>query len=667
MISPRASSEIKWVAALLVAGFLISFAAIKVYRAQGNLPRFYQENFGPAVMMTCGHGFTAPSFHQSPPELFAFLRVERNDFDCAMFPATLTPEVVTWNGTWFYLYGTVSLVWRLVGITWTSLDVLSAAMGGIALAALFGLFRLICGRPLAALAALAVSLSPSHLDQVPMLRDFSKAPFVLLAILVLGWLVLRPLGRRAAFALALLYGVIVGLGIGFRSDVIVMLPFGLIVMVLLLPGRFRDAWPRNLMMAAVALLAFVVAGYPPLKGQQTGGCQFHYSLLGLTAPPVRNLNVDTPIYAFGDHFLDTFIDLKVGDYSARVMGQSVPNLCAPEYDRASAEMFFGLARTFPADIVTHAYGSAMTVLRAGFTPPRLERALGRVPYAVLFARPFDRAAYLIGALGPIVTAIAVAVAWSAAPRFGIALTIFVLFLTGYPAIEFESRHFFHLRFIPVWALLLVGRAWLRTRPELRRSRIRSGAIAVAGLLVAMGMTLAMIRWYQRGPMVALYESYLAAPTEPLPTAPASDSIRLVDWRSIDFAPPPGHRSSDMLVITVSAAGCGDSGPLDLRVGYDVDGPGHDVSSVVRVQRGAPGSAPTQVFFPVFSQAHLDHSYLRFSKLETLGRPADCISSVARFADRAALPLWIQAQAPPDWRDRSLFQSLSWRRFIVGPS
>lgn len=652
---------------MLVAGFLISFASIKVYRAEGNLPRFYQENFGPAVMMTCGHGFTAPPFHQSPPELFAFLRVERNDFRCSMFGPTLTPEVVTWNGTWFYLYGTVSLVWRLVGITWTSLDVLSAGMGGIALAALYGLFRLICGRPLAALAALVVSLSPSHLDQVPMLRDFSKAPFVLLAILVLAWLVMRPFSKRHALMLALLYGVIAGIGFGFRSDVIVMLPFGLIVMLLLLPGDLRTTWPRNLLLAGAAVVSFVIAGYPPLKGQQTGGCQFHYSLLGLTAPPVTNLNVDTPIYAFGDHFLDTFIDLKTGDYSARVMAQPVPNLCAPEYDRASAEMFFGLARTFPADLVTHAYGSAMTVLRAGFTPPRLERAVGRVPYAFMIARPLDHLAYLAGALGPVVTAIAVAVAWSVTPRLGIALTIFVLFLTGYPAIEFESRHFFHLRFIPVWALLLIGGAWIRTRPGLRWVTIRRGAIAVVGLLLAMGVSLTAMRWYQHGPMTALFESYLAAPTQPLPMSSASESVRLVDWRSIDFAPPPGHRSSDMLVITVSTAGCGDRGPLNLRIGYDADGPGHDVSSTVQVQRGNTGDVPTRIFFPVFSQAHLDHSYLRFTTLETIGRPADCISGVARFADRAGLPLWIQAQAPPDWRDRPLFQSLAWRRFIVGPS
>jgi len=33
----------------------------------------------------------------------------------------------------------------------------------------------------------------------------------------------------------------------------------------------------------------------------------------------------------------------------------------------------------------------------------------------------------------------------------------------------------------------------------------------------------------------------------------------------------------------------------------------------------------------------------------------CVSSVARFADRQEIPLWIQMQLPPDWRDGPLHQ------------
>ena len=165
------------------------------------------------------------------------------------------------------------------------------------------------------------------------------------------------------------------------------------------------------------------------------------------------------IFDFGNHFLDTFVDLKVGDYANRVLGVEPPNLCAPEYDRASGDLFMRIATTFPADIVTHAYGSVASILRSALPVGFAERLVGQIPWAYVVARPIDVLLNIVGMLLPAVALVAVAVAWSVAPRLGIALTAFILFLTGYPAIEFEARHWFHLRFIPLWAGLAVWASW----------------------------------------------------------------------------------------------------------------------------------------------------------------------------------------------------------------
>jgi hypothetical protein len=114
----------------------------------------------------------------------------------------------------------------------------------------------------------------------------------------------------------------------------------------------------------------------------------------------------------------------------------------------------------------------------------------------------------------------------------------------------------------------------------------------------------------------------------------------------------------MLVVTIDSRGCAAAGPIDLRVGYDADASSHDMTSTVRVRRGAQGSEPTRVYFPVFMQGFLEHTYLRFSHLEVPGGDADCVSAVARFADRKAIPLWIQMQLPPDWRDGPLHQRIA---------
>src|SRR5262249_39647966 len=159
----------------------------------------------------------------------------------------------------------------------------------------------------------------------------------------------------------------------------------------------------------------------------------HYALLGLTTPLVREMGVEPSLYNWGDRETDTFIDLKVGDYAHRMMSRPAPLLCSPAYDEASGQLFARAALTFPADLVTHAYGAALIVLRSGFTIPLLS-----------LLRKSPTLTELAATAGPLATLIAIAVAWSASVRYGVALTGVVLFLCGYPAIQFEYRHWFHL-------------------------------------------------------------------------------------------------------------------------------------------------------------------------------------------------------------------------------
>lgn len=655
-----AIGEALLVGALLVAGGTIAFTSLRAYRATGGQPAFYQGNFGPAVMMACGYGFTGPRLATVPESWRAFFALERNDFDCADLPRPLVVEPVTWNGTWYYLYGATALVWRVTGISWTALDGLSAIFGAVVLAVSYGLFRLAAGRVASALVALLLMLLPSNLTQIPGLRDYSKVPFVLVSVWLLAWLVMRPMRRPATLAMAAVFGAVVGLGYGFRTDLMIMVPFGLAVMAFLLPGRLREVWPRNLMAAGTALLAFLIVGWPPLRGLgTTGGCQFHYSLLGSTSPFTRELALETPLYDFGDIFLDTFVDLKVGDYGSRMMGLPVPNLCAPDYDRASGELFFRLAKTFPADLVARAYGSVLVVLRSGLTIPNVYGPVARIPVLSTLLTWLREQSELTHVLGPLFTAAAIGVAWTAAPRLGIALTLFVLFLAGYPAIEFEPRHWFHLRFIPWWsALLVVGATVTRLRqgcdgwqPEFWRA-----VAPIVAIVLLMAGALGVVRLYQSRSAAALIRGYLAAPTETLPVSPPNGSSVKVDWQPVDVALPPAHRSSDLLVVTIDAAGCAPAGALDVVIRYDRDLVSHDMSSTVTVARGAPAGPPTQLFFPIFAQGHLDHTYLKFAAIDVPNRTTDCISRVARVADRRALPLWLQVQVPPDWAERPLYQT-----------
>ena len=621
--------------ALLVVGFAISFGCVKWLRSAGHQPRFYQENFAPAVMMACGYGFTVPA--ETPPSLTPFLLLQSPTFRCEDLPSDLSPQRVTIHGTWYYLYGTVAAIWRVTGISWTALDGLAAAFGALELLALYGLFRLIVGDWLAIAAAGAVFVAPSNLAQLIMLRDFSKAPFVLGSVWLLAWLILRPMTPRRTIAVAALFGALVGIGYGFRSDLIVMVPFGMVMIAGFLPGQWPASWWRNTGAAGAALLAFVIAGWPPLQGQQTGWCQFHIALLGLTTPRVEQMTVRSPLYAFGDHFLDTLVDLKVGDYADRVLTEPPPLLCSADYDRTSGELFTRMATTFPADLVVHAYGSVVTILRNAFPFGTLERALAFVPGAFVVARPID------AFLGPAAVTAAAGVAWAAAPRLGIALTIFILFLTGYPAIAFEPRHWFHLRFIPLWALLLVWVAWRQRADWPDRAHLRRSLCAVAATVGVMVAALWGIRAVQWSRVSTLVDAYAAAPVETIATNRRSASVLQLDWQPRIYSTPPERRSSELLAITVAPDGCGSTGPVELRMLYDAAFPSHDLTSRMRVFRASGG--PTRVYYPVFTFAIGDIEYLKFRAIEVIAQDADCITEVARVADRGALPLWLQLQVP----------------------
>ena len=261
-----------------------------------------------------------------------------------------------------------------------------------------------------------------------------------------------------------------------------MLPFGAAMMTVLLPGRLSKTWRRNLAAAAAAVVAFAIAGYPPLQGQRTGGCQFHYALLGLTL--TDDMNVQSPMYAFGDHFPDTFVDLKAGDYANRVMAMEPPILCAPAYDEATGDLFFRIAADFPGG-----HRHPRIRLRADDPARRIAARTASSVWSAAFpafpAGPHRWIEYCstVAPLIPLAAVGAVAVAWSLAPRLGIALTAFVLFLTGYPAIQFETRHWFHLRFLSLWMVLALWAAWRHGRGKWTAAALRRGSCRQRRLLV----------------------------------------------------------------------------------------------------------------------------------------------------------------------------------------
>lgn len=655
---------------ILVAGMLflvstgLAITALRDFRADGAREYFYQENFGPAVMMACGHGFGLAA--SPPPSLAAFLNQQTGSFSCDDLANTTTviPVEAAAHANWYYLYYATAAVWRVTGVSWGAVDYLAALLCGAATSILFGLFRLVSGRTIAAVLAMVLTLAPPNLLQLLSVRDYSKAPFVLGALLTLAILLVRPMRAAATVAMAGLYGVIIAVGYGFRGDLAVMLPLGAGAILLWLPGAWRQHALRNVGAAIAVVLAFGITALPVLRGLDRGGCQFHVALLGLTTPLTNDLALASPIYRFGDHLTDTFAILKTGDYATRVLGAEVPPYCQQVYDVASGQLYFQMLSTFPADFAARALASALFIFRWALEVPDLQGQVAPLSSIGMPAvyRVLHPPSAALSQLGLLAVLGATMILWSKSWRLGLAWCAIILFLGAYPAIQFEGRHWFHVRVVPWFAALIVA-SELVSRRRNGWQAYRTGAIAVVALLVLLTGTLAVLRQIQQRSASALFESYQQASSNPMPITPVSANEVAVLAPSRFEGPADDRRQSELMAIRLSAEACAGSGPLVVSPRYEALSPDLDLSTDIEVPRPRPGEPPTQIFVPVFGSQSRTQTFQQLSGLRITGASAACLAEVSLVDRRAAPALWLQVTLEPGWRALALNQGLKLPRAV----
>ncbi|HWI18676.1 MAG TPA: hypothetical protein VNT81_13070 [Vicinamibacterales bacterium] len=646
--APRLRFDVLIACGIALVAMSVAVLALRSYRDAGVPQSFYQQNFAPAVMVACGRGFVTPQ--SAPQQLQDFLQLRQDAFNCEALPADLKVSAVEWNAAWVYLYRATGSVWRLTGVAWSKLDRLVGLMCGVSAAALYGILRLAGGIPAAAVIALVLTLSPVHLAQLLSLRDYSKAPFALAAIFLLGLLVTTRLRLPAMLSVAATCGAVIGIGWGFRGDLVILVPFAFAVVLALLPVPFGH---RALVAAAMATLLLVTAA-PVVSGMASSGCQFHLALLGLTSPVLHEMGMAPAPYQFSDQFLDASVAARVAEYSQRVLGAPAGALCSPSYESAAARLYFDLASMFPSDLIAHAYGSVLSILRSGLDLG----GTGQTPWpfagASWFSATAGAVARMTGALsvvGPLLFLGAFGVVWIRSRRLAIALAAFTLFLAGYPAIEFEGRHWFHLRFLPWFSLLIIIGADLRSW---RREQVQGALLAMAAFAAILVLPLAAARSVQGTSVRGLIAQYQSAPAVPLALERNGDLVT-VTWPPSEAAMADGV-TADFLAVTLDGDACADAasaGPLGIGARYQAESPSHDFSTTMAIERPITGRS-RRMFLPVFEVIGEGRRLARFLGFRA---PLNCIAGVDRVVAGGAPSLWLQLQLPPDTSDTPLYHSI----------
>jgi hypothetical protein len=656
---------------LLVLGAAVGLDACSRFRGT---PHFYQDQFGPAVMVAAGRGFVSLDL-KSAPAVAEFLLLRRSKLDPTDIPADVrTSRPNQFHHATRYLLLTVGYWWRIAGISWTAVFAINAVFSGMAVAAYYGILRLLLPRILAVAGALFLCFSSPHLVHVPELRDFSKAPFLLVAIGVSAAVAVRPVGRLTLIALAASCGTVLGLGMGFRMDMAIMVPIFAVTVVFFHGDRPWHDLRTKVMALAVFGLAFAVAAAPILLSMGAGGSNaFHVVLLGFAESFDESLGIEGSLYTIVPFYNDSYVWAIVQSYAER-LHQVSPPFPSVGYDVMSRDHLLRIVRDFPADVFTRILAASKEILDLPFSS--LPRFAGRdgvlqacVSGALTLLRRLDGYGAALGVFLVLAGSIR-------RPKLGLFAAFFVLALSGYPSLQFAPRHLFHLQFIGVLALLLVfdamlllpvaARRWLGpgaapTTPADRRDWWRVAkrfALAIGILAMTTVAPAVALRRYQTRHLASLAGDYLAAPKHAVVPVftDMGDGGRIATWDGM--AGREWRAGSTVLTDYYMVEFDGAMGaPFDaIALRYRSTAPEFDFSRTITLQTQ---KGVNRILFPIYSSARSPF-YFQFDGLD-VSSLGPRLRGIYRLGDLADRPLLLDLRLPAGWERGDLYQTLKAER------
>jgi hypothetical protein len=679
-----------FVASLMIAGWYVPH-----FVTSGGKPWFYQEEFGPAVMMACGHGYVNPDTAMLP-HLDEFLHRTRDAFSCSDLGAVKTLPIRSMQRAFRYLISTVGWTWRIEGhVAWSALTPLYALLYGITVVLVFAIFRQGMGSIAAGLCAGAIAVSTLNLNNLPHLRDYGKAPFVLALVLIAVRLVVPVFATRRTLWLACVAGLLTGIGVGFRNDLLVAIPAFVAVFAVFLPVSVRERVAVRISAISIYGGSVLLAMYPMWSTYTTGGgnSSQHLVLLGLTPAFSRDLGVDNSrLYEWGFEYRDELALAMIDNYADRRLGEhTFLPMYGPAYDRAGARYLFEIATTFPADMLARVYASAVGVLNL----PHSTTTSALMPPAFVsepVLRLYEARTWLLRRLAPLwpwtiaVTFLALSLA---SVRLGLFAALFVLYLSGYPALQFQERHFFHLEFVGWFALgftaslasrslgVLSNHARRATFPDDMRPAggwWRATGMAVAlwcALGVAVVGPLWVLRAYQQDHVHRLLHAIVDAPRADLAAVrvpAANGGVRFESSSLTQGLPPDDGVHAAYVVAELGGASC-DALKLELTERYTATSRPYDFTHTVTVPTPLSDS-PVQVFFPAYfrrpQSTDLAQDRFAFAGLELPGAAADCLIRLSRVQDPSQIPLLLDVQLRPHWEEVTPYATIAGVESRVNP-
>jgi hypothetical protein len=352
-------SGILIVVTLAITGFSVGS---RDYLDHQSTAHFYQYTFDVAVSIACTGHIDALIWN---PNVDAFLTNPSGLLQsCEGVNAARIMHWTEFDASTLYLHVLAALAWVFLGFSWSSLAAIAGLFAaGFTVGAYLFIRCFTSSRIVAAGLALAVLFAPPALEQIPNLRDFSKAPLILLGLGFIGRAVLSATRLRHAILLAGSAGVLVGLGRGLRPDAFLLAPVALATFVLLWSGT--EGWVVRIRQTLGALLA-VFAGYliasapvaivnasKHVVADETA----HVAILGFAAPFQDTLGFERGNYALIRDYVDQQAEALVNLHHSGV-GPAPISLSDPSYGLPSSDLLMEMLMAAPHDALMRVFATA---------------------------------------------------------------------------------------------------------------------------------------------------------------------------------------------------------------------------------------------------------------------------------------------------------------------
>lgn len=484
------------------------------------------ENYSVAISLAHGQGFRFPI---PSPEVEAFLAQERDHLAREDMPEP-APEyfIGRWDKSHRYLLHYIAGVWTLFGVSWHTFKLALIPPFVAAGLLAYALLRLAAGPRWSALGAIVLMSSPVMSESHFCARDFIKAPFAYAVVLAAGYLLRFPVTPRRLLAVSAAGGVALGLGYGFRQDLLMFLP---VLMAGILLGAHGPQLhvSNRVVSAGLALLCAMGAAFPIVRQvvEEEGAAGYHDLLMGWTRLGFEQLQLERGSYEiFYEHHDDFPYALR--QYQMKYQNHTIfPQPLESWRDSQEArELLLETAWWFPADWATRGLGA----LRAGLTSTKLRTGFAstepRPPYLEHATRAHEALGSVLSWLAPLLAL--GGLLWVGArdlPRAWLLLFL-LLYITGYTSLQFALRHAFHLSIIPIW-LVVAGVAFAIQRlrdlrsgvsdpqPRLGWPRLLLVGLHAAAAVLMILLPYSLLSRVQDTNMRSMMAAYRDAPLEPV--------------------------------------------------------------------------------------------------------------------------------------------------------